>query len=258
MKEIPYFIERKTLNETNTRIPRNLIQTFKNNQLNDFIYDNIIKILSINDDFNYYLISDEIGVELIKTHFDDFTLKAYNKLNLGAAKGDFLRYIAIYVYGGVYLDLDSDIKLSLSSFINPNIDHIIFIDHHKNLVQCCFMSAPKNPIILKIINEMVKRIHYGEKNIFLATGPTLFTDVVFNTLNNSNIYNTTLLLDTNMRYNVFLKNSLFMNGIILDRNDNDYLVNNFPERMENYDDNMLYNNDKYIVTYNTPTPNFYK
>jgi len=258
MKEIDVFIERQNINNIFSKIPRNLIQTYENNKLNNTIYDNIISILKINNDFNYYLITDEIGINLINKYFDKYTLDAFNKLNIGAAKGDFLRYISMYIYGGVYLDLDSSINISLSSYIDPNIEHIFFLDWDNNLQQWCFMCSPNNPIILSIIKEMVKRIYNEEKNIFIATGPTLFTDVIYNYINNTNIYNTKLLIPSSYRYYFFMSNKNFMNGIILYENDINNFYKNFQFKFNGFNDNMLYNNNKYIVTYNEPTPNFYK
>lgn len=255
MKEIPCFIENKN------KIPKNLIQTYKNNKIHDVIYDNIMQILDNNPDYNYYLITDEIGVELICKYFDKDVLDAFNKLNLGAAKGDFLRYIAMYIYGGVYLDLDSSISVSLTTFINSKTEFIFFLDGDHNLNQWCFMTKPNNPLILKIIQEMVKRINNQETNIFLATGPTLVTDVIYNCITNENVYNTKLNISNDARYNLFMNNSNFMNGsIIYDENNLKPNNKNFHFRMLNYNENMLYDNDntKYIVTYNEPTPNFYK
>jgi mannosyltransferase OCH1-like enzyme len=261
MKEIPCFIEREKENHIDTeyKISKNFIQTYKDNHIHDTIYDNIMSILDKNKDFNYYLITDDIGVELINEHFDKYTLDAYNRLNIGAAKGDFLRYIAMYVYGGVYLDLDSSIKLSLSSFIKPEAEFIFFVDGDCNVQQWCFMVAPKNPIMLNLIKEMVTRIYDEERNIFLATGPTLFTDVVYNSMNNTNIYNSKLIIPKAERMKSFMKNKNFMNGMMIYENDETInFRNNFHFRMINYSEDMLYNNDKYIVTFDEPTPNFYK
>jgi hypothetical protein len=48
-------------------------------------------------------------------------------------------------------------------------------------------------------------------------------------------------------------------GIILNEEDtNLQFKDKFHFRIKNYQENMLYNNDKYIVTYGVPTPNFYK
>uniref|UniRef100_A0A6C0LHC6 Glycosyltransferase n=1 Tax=viral metagenome TaxID=1070528 RepID=A0A6C0LHC6_9ZZZZ len=259
MKEIPVFIERKSVNHTDSKIPRNLIQTYKHNMLHDFIYENIQKILETNSDYNYYLITDEIGIDLIKQHFDQRTLDAYNRLNLGAAKGDFLRYVAMYVYGGIYLDLDSSINTHLSSFIDPTIEHLFFLDGGCNLQQWCFASAPKNPILLKIIEEMIRRIDNNEENIFLATGPTLFTDVVYNLIQNSQHYNTTLYIPWSERFKTFMANTTCNNGVILFEHDETLdFHNKFHNTLEGYNHDMLYNNDRYIPTWNCPTPNFYK
>lgn len=257
MKEILTFLERKITNNIESKIPRNLIQTYKHNMIHDAIYENIEKILEINSDYNYYLITDEIGIDLIKQYFDQRALDAYNRLNLGAAKGDFLRYVAMYVYGGIYLDLDSSINTHLSSFIDPAIEHLFFLDGGCNLQQWCFASTPKNPILLKIIEEMIRRIDNNEENIFLATGPTLFSDVVYNLIQNSHHYNTTLYIPWSDRFKTFMSNKC-NNGIILFEHDETLdFGNKFHRITEGYNYDMLYN-DRYIPTWNEPTPNFYK
>lgn len=38
------------------------------------------------------LITDEMGIQLIKENFDDKVLNAFNRLNIGASKADFIRY----------------------------------------------------------------------------------------------------------------------------------------------------------------------
>lgn len=254
--ELSCFIEKKLPNSAESKIPRNLIQTYKHNKIHPFIHSNIMRILDKNVDFNYYLITDEIGIDLIKTHFDEYTLNAFLKLNIGSAKGDFLRYIAMYIYGGVYLDLDANITISLSSWINPNVEHVFFLDSDKNIEQWRFMTSPNNPIIFNIIQEMVSRIYNNETNIFIATGPTLFTDVIYNMINNSSIYNTKKNISKEDRFDFFIKNKHFHNGVIL-YNECD-IHTSFESRMRYYDEKMLYNNDKYIVTFDEPTPHFYK
>jgi len=251
------FIERKRTNNLDSKIPRNLIQTYKDNKIHRFIQENLENILETNDDYNYYLITDDIGIDIIKQHFDQRTLDAFNRLNLGAAKGDFLRYIAIYVYGGIYLDLDSNINTHLSSFINPTLEHLFFMDRNSNLQQWCFAASPNNPIILRIIEEMINRINNNEQNIFLATGPTLFTDVVYNLIEKSQYYNTTRILSPEERSRTFSTN--YNNGIVLYEDDpNLQFTNKFQFRIDGYNFNMLYNNDRYIPTWNEATPNFYK
>jgi mannosyltransferase OCH1-like enzyme len=260
MKELPCYIERKKMNPNPSVIPRNLIQTFKHNVFHEKIYDNVMGILAKNPDFNYYLITDDIGVALIKEHFDSAVLEAFDNLNVGAAKGDFLRYIAMYVYGGVYLDMDSTITISLSEFIEPNIQHLLFLDGGFNIPQWCFMIAPKHPMMLKIIHETVRRITRGEDNIFLATGPTLFTDCVFNYMNKSDVYNTGINVSKTDRGKLFLRNARCLDGLMLyEENLALNLKEKFRFTFQDYNKDLLYTDEKrYIPTWGRPTPNLYK
>ena len=117
------------------------------------------------------------------------------------------------------------------------------------------MTAPKNPIMKAIIDEMVNRIHNEEANIFIATGPTLFTDVIYNYINNTSIYDTKTNVTDQQRELCFLKNRNFMNGLIIDDQCDKFLFG-----IPDYNHTMLYNDmkDKYIVTFNSPTPLLYK
>jgi len=256
--EIPLYIE-SSFKNNNSKIEKNIIQTYKNNNINKFIYNNIKRMLSLNNDYNYIFITDEIAIDLIKNNFDEDTLSAFKKLNIGAAKGDFIRYIGMYVYGGVYLDLDASIETKLDNFIPKDVDFLFFYDKNKNIQQWCFMSISKNFIVKKIIEEMVRRINNNEENIFLATGPTLVTDVIYNLVNNSNVYNVTKNVSKTDREAVFKSNNHYMNGLLVDEY-NKYIKSKFLFTMKNYNSSMMYNenNQKYKVTYNKPTPFLYK
>ena len=239
-------------------IPPILFQTFKDNYIHTTIYKNIQKFLQLNPEYEYRFISNKSGLQLLRDNFTGKVAKAYLKLNLGAAKGDFLRYCALYLYGGVYLDLDASITTKLRNFILPSDEHVLFFDQDKNLEQFLFMVKPKHIFLKTMINEMVERINNNERNIFLATGPTLFTDVIYNILNGSNVYNTKQVLSNRVRQNCFISNKDAMNGRILDRMHKKQRKL-FSFRMKNYREKFLYNGeDKYIVTFNSPTPNFYK
>ena len=255
---IPLNLSHKKESSINQIIPRIIMQTYKTNIIHPFIYSNIYKMLERNQTYDYMFITDERGIQLIKDNFDSRTLDAFSRLNLGAAKADFLRYIVMYLYGGVYLDLDSSIEIDLDTFIKPDAEFIFFMDWCSNIQQWCFMTKPKNPIIKAIIEEMILRINANETNIFIATGPTLFTDVIYNSINNTSIYNTTLNLSKELRTESFTKNTKWNNGYIINEYE-DSNLSKFLIYMNGYKKSMIYPNDeKYIQTFNSPTPNFYR
>ena len=243
MIEIPTTIK-STIEKTPQTIPKTIIQTYVNNKIPEPIYDNLKKILTNNPEYDYRLITDQEAVEIIKTHFDQRTLNAFLQLILGAAKGDFVRYIAMYLYGGIYLDLDASINTNLNTFISPRDEFIFFINGDINLEQFCFAIRPGHPLLLKVIEEMITRIENKEPNIFKATGPTLFNDVIYNTMSNTNIYDTNLNLTPNQRGECYGKNNQYMGGKIVLRHGND-MEEKFLFRIENTE-YLIYENNESI------------
>jgi hypothetical protein len=104
-----------------------------------------------------------------------------------------------------------------------------------------------------IIEEMVDRIHNDEPIIFLATGPTLVSDVIFGVMNNTKYYHNKLTIP--QKQELFETNKNMMNGLFMFENSKD-IVFTFP----GYQKEMLYNaeNPRYIPTFNgAKTPNLY-
>ena len=146
---VPTEIKAKQPDENKAHnIPKMIIQTYKDNNVHPKIYENIQDILNLNPDYSYTFITDDIGRDLIKTHFDKNVLDAYDVLNAGAAKADLLRLVAIYIYGGVYIDLDSTIVIELNKFIDNDRDFYFIWDGGPNLMNTPLISKPKNPIIM--------------------------------------------------------------------------------------------------------------
>ena len=238
-------------------IPLEIIQTYHSDNIHPAIQENVHRILEKNPECSYRLVTDAIGVQLIEKHFDASVLHAYRRLALGAAKGDFLRYVALYVYGGIYLDLDGGLDLHLASFLETHRDpsFVFFHDGAFSVIQWCFMVAPRQPVMLDIIHEMLRRIENGEDNIFLATGPTLVTDVWYQRLTHQEVYNCTRFIKAEERKKAWaLQSSSNDNGVLL--LEPPQLIFRFP----GYRADMLYSregNQKYIPTWNMPTPGFF-
>ena len=256
MVKIPTFIKSKIADTNKYNIPKIIIQTYKNDNIHEKIYKNIKNIQAINPEYDYYLITDDIGRTLIEKNFEKDILDAYDKLNIGAAKGDFLRYISIYIYGGVYIDLDSSITTDLNKLIDNNMSHYFIWDADCNIMNTPLISQPKNPLVLNIIKEVARRITNYESNIFLATGPTVVTDVIYKDITNKSVYNTKLNVSNSDRKQLWIENVNYKHGKIIHSSK----VPGIHFRMKGYTNRLLYSNHdkKYKVTVNSPTPYLYK
>jgi mannosyltransferase OCH1-like enzyme len=252
--EIPSFIKKKEEIIDTQIIPRILIQTYKNNYLHPCVHNNIMHILSKNPSYDYYFINDHDAIKLIEDYFDSDGLNAFKKLKVGSAKGDFIRYIALYIYGGVYLDLDATINMDLNNFIQKNSDYYFLYENYFSIITNWFIAiTPKHIIMKKIIEEMVKRINNNiENNILLITGPDMISCVIYNHFTNNDVMHGTEL---NIKHCDFLKfidennNSInhFVDSFYIQENN---LINfHFP----GYNTSMLYRNEvKYdnIINFN--------
>jgi len=252
--EIPTWIQPVVVpgdhNENAMRIPRVLVQTFRDNIVHPIVHDNIMNILKMNRGYGYRLITDEDGRELILRHFDQRTLDAFDVLGVGAARGDFLRYVALFIYGGIYLDLDSTTYRPFEDYMNLDNEFLFFYDKAQNLIQWHFACAPGCHLLGHVIEEMVTRIQQRESNIFLATGPTLFSDVIF--------HQRCLPSLVSLAYRDVSKDLLketweSVEQIQPENNDN------ITQRFQEYQFNMMYDaaHPRYTPTWNSPTPDLY-
>ena len=160
-------------------IPFTFVQTYKNNQLHPRVYENTMKILEANPEFDYRLITDEAAEHLIIGHFDERTLQAFRALRIGAAKGDFARYVAMYVYGGIYMDLDCGFSGRLTESIDCTRDFVFLIDHANCLIQCFFATSPQHPLMRLVIDACRTQIEKRVPWIGKATGPSIFAWTIY-------------------------------------------------------------------------------
>jgi hypothetical protein len=101
-------------------IPKNIFQIYHDKNL---IKETIIReIKKINIDYNYYLYNFNDGIEFVKNNFEkkiaNNIIEHINNLEKYQHKSDLLRYCLLYIYGGVYLDIDLKQKLNLDLIIN--------------------------------------------------------------------------------------------------------------------------------------------
>eukprot|EP01038_Epipyxis_sp_PR26KG_P013504 gene13504-18118_t len=163
----------------NNTIPPHLLQLFKrNSHWNIYISDNNLKDLFMNEVF-----------------YNTSLLWAYNLINptAGAAKADMWRYAVLWLYGGVYIDDDSDIATPLDDVITQNDTLIIAYEkngfnanrcyiprHHLSefsyfrnktnkdihlfndhiILNWAIISAPKHPIIIHTISNIIEIIKH--------------------------------------------------------------------------------------------------
>ncbi len=162
-------------------IPKVIYQTFKTNKIPLLTKFYIWRFLQRNKGYRREFFDDQQIDHLIRENFDQRTYEAFARLQIGAAKADFFRYAILYVHGGIYLDLDSDIIGHLDDVIRP--DDIAVIAHENNrslYAQWALIYDKGHPFLKKTIEFIVRNI---EENRYLhdvhqMTGPTVYTEAI--------------------------------------------------------------------------------
>lgn len=175
----------------------NIIQTWKTTEIPEHYKNFVNKIKKMNPKCNYMFFDDEDIIHFMKSTTPEY-YETFLKLTGKIQQIDFFRYVAIYYYGGMYLDLDIDI---VCGFDDIDLEKCIFPIEVKNagdellasqsapLVGNYAFYAPKgHPFLKNIIDNIVKQripdeiILDAQKNhtddsrdvyVYYRTGPIL-------------------------------------------------------------------------------------
>jgi len=163
-------------------IPKVIYQTFKTNTIPWLTKLYIKRFRRKNKGYKYEFYDDQRVDAFIKDSFNEEIYKAYSRLQIGAAKADFFRYAVLYIYGGVYLDLDSDILVNLDKYLQEDDQAVITREkNHQNLfAQWALVFEKGHPFLERTIKYIVENIQQNNylHDVHGMTGPTVYTRAV--------------------------------------------------------------------------------
>jgi len=186
-------------------IPKIIIQTWKSNVVPQR-YMQLIQSIKVNHpDYQYLFFTDQDIEEFLKSNYPEY-YQTYLNLPIKIQRIDFFRYVAVYHFGGFYMDLD---MLCLKSFddllkytcIFP-VDEFIskplckfprykpYCDkgYYYLLGQYAFAAYPRHPFVKAIvdkihtsINKYIKYVNFdSEDYVYKTTGPDFVTSMYIN------------------------------------------------------------------------------
>lgn len=188
-------------------IPKYVIRTgSKQHVQNRLIKAADQKLKQNNPDWTFLQFDDEACDEFMSLHFNGEIYSAYQKINVqyGVARADLFRYCAMYVHGGIYLDIKSTAALKLDS-ISLKSDKYLLSQwdnrpgemHHNwgihpelklipggEFQQWFIATTPNNPILKAVIEQVCRNIfsfpnstanQSGKNAVLQLTGPIPYT-----------------------------------------------------------------------------------
>ncbi len=101
----------------NSRIPKRIIQTNKSLDLSLLEKAAVVNIKLLNPDFEYMFFDDEQVEDFIEKEFPEYQ-SVFHSFPVPIQRYDFFRYLAVYRFGGFYLDMDVFLASNLSELLN--------------------------------------------------------------------------------------------------------------------------------------------
>lgn len=101
----------------NLEIPKRIIQTDKSLDLPLLSKAAVVNVRLLNPDFEYLFFDDKQVDKFIDDKFPQYR-GVFDSFRVPIQRYDFFRYLAVYHFGGFYLDLDVFLASSLSGLLN--------------------------------------------------------------------------------------------------------------------------------------------
>lgn len=165
-------------------IPKLIMQTWKTKDVPDKWAESPRSIKEHMPDWGYILMTDEDNRQFVERHFPDF-LSYYDGFKYNIQRADAIRYMWLYMNGGIYIDLDTKLNKSLEPLFEGSPGSGIFLVGTRNvsrkLTNMFMASVPGHPVWLACIEEMKKPSKWwmiSTSEVLMTTGPLMLTKVV--------------------------------------------------------------------------------
>jgi len=170
------------------QISKIIWQTWKNYQVPDKWRSSPESIKRFCPDWEYRLTSDQDNLKFVQEEFPEY-LPLYLSFDREIYRVDMVRYLLLYKYGGVYLDLDLELIRPLEELLGTNPGPELYLVRTPNFggyTNAFMASAPGVDFWLKCIQEISRRAAnkpwyiQGDLKVLWTTGPQMITSVASN------------------------------------------------------------------------------
>lgn len=148
----------------------------------------------LNQDWTHKYMSGQDREDFFRTEFGGEVFDTYIKYPLGVMKAGLWRFGILYIYGGVYADLDTECINSIDTWLDPQYDMVVDLEGDTPWYATQVIAASKGHKFLEdAINMAVERAKSGiveqQHMVHYYTDVAMFTDSLFKSMNIKDGYN---------------------------------------------------------------------
>lgn len=155
-------------------IPKVIYQTYiDKSKIPPKVYDNIKKFAP---NYKHIIYDDDECIRFLRDNYPPNVLDTFNALLKGAHKADLMRYCLLYKYGGVYLDIKTELLKPLDKIFVNNYLYSVIAKNKRSIYQGIIATPPANPIFKVLIDHIIVNKHITRDYL-------IFTREFYNQLN---------------------------------------------------------------------------
>ena len=163
-------------------IPKLIHQTWKTLDVPDKWKDAVESCKNTNKDYTHIIWSDVMMENFVKKEYPDF-YDIYMSYIYDIQRCDSFRYLVLYKYGGIYLDMDIVCKKKLDSLLKYDLVISNSANTPSSFTNAFYMVTPNNPFIKFCIDNLpnyVNSYYYFGKHFHImnSTGPEFLTNMI--------------------------------------------------------------------------------
>ena len=165
-------------------IPKIIHQTWKTIDIPEQWKDAVNSCKIINKYFEYMLWTHETMDIFVKKYYSYF-YKIYKSYKYDIQRCDAFRYLVLYKYGGIYLDMDIICNQNLKDFLQYELVLARSSNVEINFSNSFFMIIPNHPFFKYCIDNLSKNVnkyqYFGKHlHVMYSTGPSFLTIMINN------------------------------------------------------------------------------
>ena len=183
-----------SLNPLSSSLVRTIWQTYETDydSLHPQIKDTSSTWKTHNPDWEYRYMSSQDRVQFVQKHFDADWYELFTSIPYGIVQANVWRFMVLYVYGGLYTDLDTVCLAPIDDWITPEYKTIGFVDEEPQFFSLFTLySSPESIVIKKTLDSLKNNLRNFSLEEFSRNqelyvinyfGEKVFTDFVLDVL----------------------------------------------------------------------------
>lgn len=154
---IPNSLKKAVTYNPRPNIPRIIHQTYKTSNLPTPWKETPKSWIQNHPEWNYMFWDDSDCRRIVADNFPSF-LSIFDSYQYPIQRADAVRYIIMYIYGGVYIDMDIASKKPIDNLFYKQSDVYLLTTPNTGIITNCFMASKKGSNFwLHVIQMMIER-----------------------------------------------------------------------------------------------------